>query len=226
MKVNRRLDTDGKIETRETPDGRRFIDGLIPYNSRSEDLGGFVEVIAPTAFKKTLNDRANVFALWAHDDAEILASTASGTLELQDRDDGLAFSLEVRDTAIGEDRWSAIKRGDVRGVSFGFYTERDTWDKQQKPALRTLVETRLVELSVGVMTPAYNGAQSAAALRTVVQEARSLAEAAPAVQVAPPEQAPDEDRRAEVEALRSQQEAMLELIKAREGIKTKTGETK
>lgn len=222
MKTRRWLDTDSRVETRETPDGKRYIDGLIPYGSRSEDLGGFIEQIDPAAFRKTIADGAEVFAFWAHNEAEVLGSRTAGTLKLENRAEGLFFSVEMRDNAISEDRWQAVQRGDVAGVSFGFITEREEWDNAQKPALRTLKEVRLLELSPGVSFPAYKGAQSAAALRTVVSEARSMnktAETPPAEIPAPPVPAPEDTKRAEAEALRYQQTAILELIKAREGIK-------
>jgi uncharacterized protein len=208
VKTKRYLDLGTKIETRDAEGGKRIISGLIPYNFRSEDLGGFVEVIEPSAFRKTLNDGAEVFAFWAHDSAEVLGSTRAGTLRLEDRADGLAFEVEVRDTAIGEDRFEAIRRGDVAGVSFGFYTERDEWDHTQKPSLRKLKEVRLLEVSPGVAFPAYTGAQSGASLRSIVEEIRSNPDRAvsepvtsPDPDPAPPatEPAPEDRSRAEFE---------------------------
>jgi len=220
-KTKRTLDIASKIETREK-DGKKYISGVIPYNSRSEDLGGFIEVIDRTAFRKTIADGADVFAFWAHNDAEVLGSTRAGTMTLEDREDGLGFSIEVRDTAVSADRYEAVRRGDVVGTSFGFITERDEWNHTDKPALRTLKEVRLLEISPGVAFPAYSGAQSAASLRSVVSEMRSISKPAdivpPAPQVAPPEQAPDTAKRAEAEALKLRQQNELALIRARFGL--------
>jgi len=168
-KTKRFLDIGAKIETREA-DGKRFIDGMIPYNSRSEEMWGFVEEISPSAFNKTLSDGSEIFAFWAHNTAEILGSRSAGTLTLDNRAEGLHFSVEMRDSAVSEDRWQAIQRGDVAGVSFGFITEREEWDNSVKPALRTLKEVRLLEISPGVAFPAYPGAQSATAIRSLCDE--------------------------------------------------------
>lgn len=169
-KKTRVLDAYAKAEARQAPDGKMVIEGLIPYNSRSEEMWGFVEQIAPGAFKRTLNMGADIFAFWAHDSAQILASRRAGTLQLEDRADGLAFSVEVRDTERGRDYFEAVSRGDVQGVSFGFIAEREDWDNTQEPALRTLKEVRLLEISPGVAFPAYPGAQSDAARRSLYDE--------------------------------------------------------
>lgn len=214
-KAKRYLDIGRKMEAREAPDGRKFIEGLIPYNSMSEDLGGFREQIDATAFRKTLADGANVYALWSHNDGEVLGSTKAGTLTLENRDEGLAFSLEVRSTAMGDDRFEAVKRGDVIGTSFGFFTERDEWDHLQDPPVRTLKEVRLLEISPGVPFPAYPGAKSGAVFRSVTNERPTLRILPPESIPAPPEKAPEEPRSADLEA---KQRDELTLITARWGL--------
>ena len=165
------LDVSSKVEIREAPDGKRFIEGLIPYNSRSEDMWSFVEEIAPGAFSKTLNDGADVKCFWGHDETDVLGTRKNGTLVLEDKSDGLHFSVEMRDTEVSKDHFEAVKRGDVPGVSFGFQTMRDEWNYDATPHLRTLKEVKLFEVSVGVAFPAYPGAQSATALRSLYAEA-------------------------------------------------------
>lgn len=238
MKAKRFLDISSRVEVREAGDGKRYIEGMIPYNSRSEEMWGFVEVIDPSAFRKTLADGAEVYAFWAHNDSEILASRSAGTLTLDNRAEGLHFSIEVRDTAISEDRWAAVARGDVAGVSFGFIAEREEWDSTVTPNLRTLKEVRLLEISPGVAFPAYPGAQSAAALRSLMAEAgvdpraalvpkpEPAAPASPEPAVAPPSQAPEDRARAEAEeraTLRAKQSAELALICAINGITLNEG---
>lgn len=217
-KTTRYFDVSCKIESRSMEGGRRFIEGMIPYNSRSEEMWGFVEIIDSSAFKKTLADGAEVFAFWAHDSAEVLASRSAGTLVLDNRPEGLHFQIETRDTVLSEDRWAAIDRGDVTGVSFGFITEREEWDLTVQPNVRTLKEVRLLEISPGVAFPAYTGAQSAAAVRTLMTEAgldpRSALAPKPAEnrETNPPEgdpappasPAPEERYRAELDLLEAE----------------------
>jgi uncharacterized protein len=169
-KRQRYLDAYAKVETRKAEDGKMFIDGMIPYNSRSEEMWGFVEVIAPGAFKRTINNGTDIYAFWAHDTSQVLGSRKSGSLSLEDRGDGLYFSVELRDTAVQADYFEAIARGDVTGVSFGFFAEKEEWDNTVEPAIRTLKELHLLEVSPGVAFPAYPGAQSDAARRSLYDE--------------------------------------------------------
>lgn len=168
---NKRVhDVYAKVETRQAGDGKKYIDGFIPYNSKSEEMWGFVEQIAPGAFKRTLNNGTDVYAFWAHDDSKVLASRKSGTLVFDDRSDGLHFTVEMRNNPIHDDYFEAVQRGDVVGVSFGFFSEQEEWDQTQEPALRTLKSVHLLEVSPGVAFPAYPGAQSEAARRSVERE--------------------------------------------------------
>lgn len=191
-KTKRLLDAYAKIETRKAENGAMFIDGVIPYNSRSEEMWGFVEVIAPGAFKRTLNNGTDIFAFWAHDDSKILGSRKAGTLVFSDEADGLHFSVELRDTAVAEDYFETVARGDCNGVSFGFFAELEEWDSRSEPMVRTLKEMRLLEVSPGVAFPAYPGAQSDAARRSLYDEGapefRSLRKVDPAPEAdTPPE---------------------------------------
>jgi HK97 family phage prohead protease len=152
-----------RVETRRAG-GNAFVDGIIPYNAPSADLGGFVERIAPSAFRRTLKAGTEVFALWAHDEREVLGSSKSGTLKLEDRADGLHFSVQL--PASASNRYETVARGDASGVSFGFITEDETWDHSTTPPTRTLTAARLLEVSVGVAFPAYPEAASSATLRS------------------------------------------------------------
>jgi uncharacterized protein len=223
MKTKRVLDTSAKVETRRDPEtGKMFLDGSIPFGSRSEDLGGFVEVIDPTAFNKTIADGANVYAFWAHDDADILASRDAGTLALSVTPTGLTFSAEIR--AGCADEWDAVQRGDVVGVSFGFICQKEEWDFSMEPALRTLKEVQLLEISPGVAFPAYPGAQSAAALRTVDAERPHIAEMRSKHQPAPAEETPLAPTPEPSRTLESRQRAELSLLCAVYGIPSETKE--
>lgn len=241
-KIQRVMDASTKIETRKAEDGKKYIDGFIPYNSRSEEMWGFVEVIAPGAFKRTLNNGTDVYAFWAHDDSKVLGSRKNGTLTFEDRTDGLHFSVELRDTAISDDYFEAVSRGDVKGVSFGFFTEIEEWDQKQEPAIRTLKEVHLLEVSPGVAFPAYPGAQSDAARRSLYAEGapefRSkfkpqktapsddtppAPEATPGPAEQPPEARAQEDEgptaEEKIEALKRKQTRELELVCAMYGLK-------
>ena len=86
-KTKRLYDVYAKAEVRAAEGGKSYIEGMIPYNSRSEEMWGFVEVLAPSAFNKTLGDGANVFAFWAHDERDVLLGGASPSAGAGDRTD-------------------------------------------------------------------------------------------------------------------------------------------
>ena len=52
--------------------GKKIVEGIIPYESRSLPMWGTTETISKTAFNKTLADRATVRALCNHDENRIL----------------------------------------------------------------------------------------------------------------------------------------------------------
>lgn len=212
-KTKRILDMTAKVETRKDEGGKMFIDGLIPFNLRSEEMWDFVEVIDPTAFNKTIADGSNVYAFWAHDDSQVLASRDAGTLALAIEPLGLRFTAELRDGCA--DNFAAVQRGDVIGVSFGFITQKEEWDFAVEPAVRTLKEVQLLEVSPGVAFPAYPGAQSAAAMRSIVAEMPHIIEVrsshVPASDPKTPEKKTLEPTPEQRDALESRSRAELEL---------------
>lgn len=123
------------------------------FNSLSEDLYGFRELIAPGAFKKTIQE-ADVRALLEHDPRWILGSTKSGTLRLKEDEKGLLTEIDPPDTTAGRDVLESLKRGDLKGMSFGFQTIKDSWQTNGGQVIRTLLEVALFDTSI-VAFPAY-----------------------------------------------------------------------
>jgi HK97 family phage prohead protease len=151
-----------KIEYRTSEkEGKRIIEALIPFNSKSADLGGFKEVITETAFRKTLNDGANVYALYNHDDGKVLGSTAAETLELRNERDGLYCKLYLGNTSYANDAWDIISRKDCTTLSFGFIAH----EVENKGNLRYLRSVQLKEVSFCVTQPAYEATNSVAYTR-------------------------------------------------------------
>lgn len=120
------------------------------FDSLSEDLGGFREVIAPGAFAGSL--REDVRALWNHDANHVLGRNKSGTLDLAEDQKGLRVRIEPPASA----GWilESLRRGDVDQMSFGFRTIEDKWEIKGGEPLRTLIAVRLFDVSV-VTFPAY-----------------------------------------------------------------------
>lgn len=141
----------------------RTIEGFIPYNSLSEDLG-FREQILPGAFAKTLTESKDIKALYSHDDARILARTKNNSLIFTDGADGLRFQFDAPDTTDGNDILKMCRSGLIDGCSFGFSTVSDSWHLVNGVEVRDLVEVRLYEVSL-VGTPAYS--QSRVSMRSL-----------------------------------------------------------
>lgn len=123
------------------------------FNS-SADIGGYwQEVIAPGAFSATLRDD-DVLAYSAHDSARILGRTSSGTLRMIEDDQGLAVEIDLPDTTDGRDVAELVRRGDLKGMSFGFVVTKEQWDETVTPPVRTIQQVELIEVSA-VGRPAY-----------------------------------------------------------------------
>ncbi|WP_029002518.1 HK97 family phage prohead protease [Azorhizobium doebereinerae] len=133
--------------------GRR-LQGYAAVFGREARIGGtFSEVIRPGAFTAALADGTDKLALVDHDPARLLARTASGTLRLAEDSQGLAFDLDVPDTAAGRDVLALAERGDLGGMSFGFSVAAggEHWSGER----RELTAVRLFEISVVAAWPAY-----------------------------------------------------------------------
>lgn len=173
----RNFKTD-QLQIRELEDGKRVITGLIPFNQRSEFMG-FYEYIAPTAFNKTVNDGADVRALWNHDDSMLLGRVKNGSLRLMVQEDGLHVECDLPKTSYAEDVYELIRGGYNTGMSFGFYTIQDEWKTEEVDGqlvdVCTLLEVRLLEVSFAVSFPAYEGTESKArSVRSLIDSLKKL----------------------------------------------------
>jgi uncharacterized protein len=140
------------IEVRAEGDGMSFTGYASVFNSPSEDLGGFVEYVAPGAFKRSLQSRNEVKLLWNHDSGEPLASLRGGTMQLVEDERGLKVTAQLPNTTRGRDVAELLRTKVIDSMSFGFNVIKDTWSRDGQT--RTLESVRLFEVSV-VSFPAY-----------------------------------------------------------------------
>jgi HK97 family phage prohead protease len=154
--------TSFEIRELEGSDGMTFEGYASVFNSESEDLGGFREVVAPGAFKRSLRSRNDIKLLWNHDTGAVLGSTRAGTVTLVEDERGLKVRAQLPNTTLGRDTAELIRRGDVDSMSFGFSVIKDTWD--ESGTNRTLNAVRLHECSV-VAFPAYGGTAGTTIMR-------------------------------------------------------------
>ena len=140
------------IEIRAEGDGMTFTGYASVFNSPSEDLGGFIEYVAPGAFKRSLQSRNEVKLLWNHDSGEPLASLRGGTMQLVEDEQGLKVTAKLPNTSRGRDVAELLRTKVIDSMSFGFNVIKDTWSRDGQT--RTLESVRLFEVSV-VSFPAY-----------------------------------------------------------------------
>ncbi|MFI0894887.1 HK97 family phage prohead protease [Streptomyces sp. NPDC020983] len=127
----------------------------------SDWLGDFTEVVRQGAFAKTLNEGADVPFLVNHGGLT-LARTKSGTMQLDEDTTGLHVEarLDPASPHVAALR-SAMDRGDVDEMSFGFWITRQQWspDFDQRDILEVSLHKGDVSIVNYGANPATAGAQ-------------------------------------------------------------------
>ncbi len=156
------------------PNSQKITGYAAKFGLRSQDLGGFVEIIAPGAFDECLRSNPDVVGLFNHRNDFVLGRTSAGTMTLATDATGLRYEIDPPDTQYARDLMVSMKRGDIRGSSFGFVCKRDdqSWDIDpgSDQLVRTVRKAAVFDCSV-VTNPAYLDADSA--VRSLAQEMRS-----------------------------------------------------
>lgn len=157
LDAERRFMTAGlRIERRA--DNKPVLAGhAAVFNEKSENLGGFREIVAPGAFDDALK-KDDVRALFNHDANFVLGRSIAKTLRLLQDDRGLAYEIDLPDTQTIRDLVIApVERGDISGSSFGFRVlpnGQDWTEDEDGVLIRTLTAVRLHDVSP-VTFPAY-----------------------------------------------------------------------
>jgi len=155
----------------------------IVYDSRT-DMGYFDEIIERGALDKT--DLKDVRFLVNHDISKIpLArsrrNNANSTMQLWLDDSGMIIRVQLDTENNSEARalYSAVKRGDVSGMSFMFSVDSQQWDDldSDHPTRRIKKIGSVVEVSA-VTFPAYDSTEINARSNDVLDSARQAVETA------------------------------------------------
>jgi uncharacterized protein len=140
--------------------GRRRLSGYAAvFNSQSEDLGGFKEIIMPGAFKRALAAKPDVVALFNHDPSMVLGRTTNGTLAMVEDDRGLRVDITLPETATAEEVHALVRGGYVSQMSFKFSIAEggEQWSRR----VRTVTDADIYDVSV-VTDPAYRATEVSA----------------------------------------------------------------
>ena len=150
------------LELRQEGDDNVVVGYGSVFNTLSNELGGFREIISEGAFDGRLND--DVRFLINHDGLP-LARTTNGTLRLSTDERGLKYEAKVANTSLGRDLIELMRNGTINQSSFAFVVEDDSWEMRDGINVRTINKvSRLYDVSA-VTYPAYE--EASVALRSM-----------------------------------------------------------
>ena len=162
---------DEKVEARSVAftdietdsDGGGFT-GYAAVFDQTTDLGDFTESISRGAFRKAIGSSGNIPMLYDHNPMlPVLATTGGGTLKLTEDTRGLKVEADVANHYMGEAVRELVKRGDIRGMSFGFVAGKGNSRMEMrgvKPHRDLIGFKKLLDVSP-TWDPAYQGTDAA-----------------------------------------------------------------
>jgi len=117
------------------------------FEKLSDNLGGFVERVAPSFFNKARADGwPGVLCRYNHKDDFLLGTTRGRTLRLQP--DNLGLHYEVDPPKCRADVVEMIGRGDVGQSSFAFRAIEDEWSLTESGyPMRTLISGQILDVA-------------------------------------------------------------------------------
>lgn len=151
-----------RIDNTFEENGRTIQGRAIVFESLSNDLGGFKEIIKRGAISQELVDSSDVFARTNHSDDYILArcNKGKGSLKLDLKDDGLYYSFEAPNTEKGNELVEHIRRGEISQSSFAFMVanepDAERWTKIDGVTVREIYKIAYLGDVAPVFTPAYS----------------------------------------------------------------------
>lgn len=162
------------LEERSKGDGGNKITGFAAvYEEFTEirDMWGdkFHERIAKNAFRDTLSDGHDIFALKNHNWNQVIGRTGANLI-LEDRDTGLYFDLVPNQTSLGKDMLEDVRSGLIKGCSFGFRIVDQDWEERDGEWFRTINKAELSEITLTPI-PAYS--QTSAEVRSLTPNGAS-----------------------------------------------------
>lgn len=156
-----------------------FITGRpIVYNSKT-NLGYFEEIIEAGALDNT--DLRDVRFLVNHNTdmiplARSRRNNKNSTMQMEVDKDGMAIrvNLDTENNTEAKNLYSAIKRGDISGMSFMFSIDNETWEglDTDLPLRRISAIGQVLEVSA-VTFPAYEATEISARDREALDRAKA-----------------------------------------------------
>lgn len=172
-----------EVRAEETEQGNIITGRPIVYNSRT-NFGWYDEIIEPGALNNT--DLTDVRFLVNHDTSKIpLArsrnNNGNSTMQLNVDNDGMSIrvTLDTENNSEARALYSAVKRGDISGMSFMFAIRDEEWDDldSDHPIRHIKDISTVVEVSA-VTFPAYDSTEINARSKEALDNARSALDSA------------------------------------------------
>jgi HK97 family phage prohead protease len=179
-KITRAYNFEIRAENNEK-NGDHITGRPIVYNSKT-DLGWFDEIIEAGAL-----DEANLkdvrFLVNHNTDMIPLArsrnNNENSTMQLEVDKEGMAIrvNLDTENNTEARNLYSAIKRGDITGMSFMFTIEREEWENLESdhPTRRIKEIGQVFEVSA-VTFPAYESTEISARDKEALESAKNTLE--------------------------------------------------
>ena len=144
---------------RSNPESREVNGYAIVFNSLSENLGGFREIIAPEAVDGVI-EKSDIVAVLNHDSSRGIlgrSRNGEGSLKLSVDEKGTAFRFDAPRTALGDECLEYLRRGDANQCSFAFTVAEDSWRKLDDGMYERTIKKfdRLFDVSILTCAPAY-----------------------------------------------------------------------
>jgi HK97 family phage prohead protease len=142
------------------------IRGLaVPYNSPSEDIGGFREVFRFGAFGESLAS-GELHADVEHDRRQILGRAKKGTLAFEETNRGLFAEITLPKTQLGADIAESVRNGNLDAMSIAFADAEDDIRRQNGQVIREVKKATLRAVTLTAW-PAYRQTAGTVKLRTL-----------------------------------------------------------
>ena len=155
------------LVVKQDDNGRTVIRGYAAvFESESQDLGGFVEIVERGAFDDVMRSNPDVFGKYNHE--RVIGRTTSGTMRLTVDERGLRYEIDPPRSAA--DVVELIERGDVRGSSFAFRSKPadEAWSRDANGRMiRRIKKFSFLGDAGPVDTPAYLATETYVSKRAI-----------------------------------------------------------
>jgi hypothetical protein len=145
----------------------KYVSGYAATFNNVADIGLWLEVIRPGAFKRAISQKQDVKCLVNHDPSQIIGRTKNNTLALTEDSKGLKFRCgPVPNTRVGQDLLTLLSNQTLSECSYAFLVPPggDRWSivpdgNGKRRDMRTLIDVDLADVSV-VTYPACPNTQA------------------------------------------------------------------